>query len=239
MEFIPAIDLLDSSVVRLHQGRYDQITVYDSDPLAVALRFAEQGARSLHVVDLNGARSGTPAELETIASIVEHTSLRVQVGGGIRCPSSVQRWIDAGAARVVLGTLAVKDPELAKRLCEAHPDRIVIAIDARDGEVAVEGWLETTGKSAVETAKEVDRWSPAGILYTDISRDGTGEGPNVAATAALQSVVHSTVIASGGIGTLEHVRILAGAGVRQTVCGRALYEGAFALQDAIREAERV
>jgi len=240
MELIPAIDVLDGKVVRLHQGRYDAVTVYADDPVAEAQRFAAEGAKRLHVVDLEGARTGGPAQAAIVERIVASVpGMAVQVGGGVRDAAAVARWLGAGAQRVVLGTAAVRDPVMTARLCEDHPDRIVIAIDARGGEVAIEGWREGSGVLAEALAGRVDAWGAAAILYTDIDRDGTREGPATASTAALQQAVRATVIASGGIGTLDHVIELARAGVRAAVCGRALYAGAFTMPEAQRALDAV
>lgn len=231
MELIPAIDLLDGKVVRLHQGRYDEVTVYEDDPLAAALAFEHQGARRLHVVDLEGARSGKPAHVSAIRRILSKTSLEVQVGGGIRSESTAVQWFDAGAARVVLGTVVVKAPAEARSICTRYPGAVVVALDAREGKVAVEGWREQSTRSVVALATEVDAWGIAAILFTNIQRDGTREGPDVEGTADLQSHVEATVIASGGIGSLDDLRALSTAGVRAAVCGKALYSGAFTLSE--------
>lgn len=233
MELIPAIDLLDGKVVRLRQGRYDEVTVYADDPVAEARRFADEGAARLHVVDLEGARRGEAAHAELVERIVASVGIAVQVGGGVRDRAAAERWLAAGAERVVIGTAAIRDPAVVEALCGAHPGRVVIAIDARGGEVAIEGWEKGSGVLAAELAGRVDAWGAAAILYTDIDRDGTRMGPAVDATAALQSVVRATVIASGGIGELDHLRALARAGVRAVVCGRALYAGAFTLREAL------
>jgi phosphoribosylformimino-5-aminoimidazole carboxamide ribotide isomerase len=238
VELIPAIDLLHGKVVRLHQGKYDEVTVYDDDPVSMANRFEEQGARRLHVVDLEGARTGAPAHVPVIRGILRETDLQVQIGGGVRNEGVASQWMDAGAARVVLGTIVIKAPDEARSICERYPGAVVMALDARDGKVAVEGWQEQSEQDVVELAKEVDGWNIGAILFTNIHRDGTREGPDVEATAALQSHVDTTVIASGGIGSLDHLRALAAAGVRASVCGRALYSGAFSLSDgfaALRE----
>ncbi|MGD8316514.1 MAG: 1-(5-phosphoribosyl)-5-[(5-phosphoribosylamino)methylideneamino]imidazole-4-carboxamide isomerase [Myxococcales bacterium] len=232
MELIPAIDLLDGKVVRLHQGDYDRVTVYDDDPVSMAKRFEEQGAARLHVVDLEGARRGNPAHVAVIRDILRETRLEVQVGGGVRDERIALRWLEAGAARVVLGTVVVKAPSVVRALCVAHPGAVVAALDARDGKIAVEGWREQSGRDVSEVAEEVDQWGVAAILFTNIHRDGTRRGPDVRGTAALQSRVGATVIASGGIGTLDDLRALAAAGVRSAVCGRALYSGAFTLSEA-------
>ena len=232
MELVPSIDLLASRVVRLHQGRYDRVTVYDDDPIRVARSFERDGATRLHVVDLEGARSGAPEHIPVIRGILDATSLAVQVGGGVRTRETAERWIETGAARVVLGTMVIKAPETAQMLCREFPSSIVIALDARDGKIAVEGWQEQSGHDAAGLAERVDHWGAAAILYTNIHRDGTHAGPDIEGTVDLQRRVQATVIASGGIGTLQHVRALAEAGVRASVCGRALYSGAFTLSEA-------
>ncbi len=232
MELIPAIDLLDGKVVRLHQGKYDQVTIYDDDPLAMAKRFEDQGAERLHVVDLEGARRGQPAHVPIIQSILRETKLQVQIGGGVRNQDIAAQWMDAGAARVVLGTIVVKEPDVAHAICDCYPRAVVMALDARDGKIAVEGWQEQSEQNVTELAKEVDGWNIGAILFTNIRKDGTREGPDVQGTAGLQSHVGTTVIASGGIGSLADLRALAAAGVRSSVCGRALYSGAFTLSQA-------
>jgi phosphoribosylformimino-5-aminoimidazole carboxamide ribotide isomerase len=233
MEFIPAIDLLDGKVVRLHKGDYGQVTVYSDDPAGQARRFLAAGAKRLHVVDLDGARDGKPGNSKVIESILAAApGLMVQIGGGIRTREAAEHWFATGATRVVLGTIAIKKPELAQALCAAHPEGVVVALDAKRGMIAVEGWLEDTGKPVTEVAKQVDGWGAAAVLLTDIDRDGTREGPAVDATAKLQESIRPTVIASGGIGALEHLTALRERGVRAAVCGRALYSGAFTVEEA-------
>jgi phosphoribosylformimino-5-aminoimidazole carboxamide ribotide isomerase len=235
MELIPAIDLLAGKVVRLHKGDYAQVTVYSDDPAGQAARFQAAGAERLHVVDLDGARDGKPGNRDVIESILRAApGLAVQVGGGIRSREIAEAWFEAGAQRVVLGTVAIKNPELAQALCAAHPGGVVAALDAKAGMIAVEGWLEATDKPLSRVAQQVDGWGVGAILFTDIERDGTREGPAVASTAALQRSVQVTVIASGGIGELAHLAALRDAGVRAAVCGRALYSGAFTLEEAFR-----
>lgn len=238
MELIPAIDLLDGKVVRLHKGDYQAVTVYSDDPAGQAKRFAEAGATRLHVVDLDGARDGRPGNRAVIEAILAAApELRVQVGGGIRSRETAEHWFACGATRVVLGTAAIKDPSLVRELCRAHPEGVVVALDAKAGLVSIEGWLENTGKRVESVAAEVDAWGAAAILFTDIDRDGTREGPALESTAALQRSVKATVIASGGIGALEHLAGLRDHGVRAAVCGRALYSGAFTLEEAFRVSE--
>jgi len=232
VELIPAIDLLDGKVVRLHQGKYEQVTVYDDDPVAMAKRFEGQGAQRLHVVDLEGARQGQPVHVPIIQAILRETKLRVQIGGGVRNEDVAAQWMDAGAARVVLGTVVVKEPDVARAICDRYPRGVVMALDARDGKIAVEGWQEQSVQDVTELAEEVDGWNIGAILFTNIHRDGTRKGPDVEGTAGLQSRVETTVIASGGIGSLDDLRALSAAGVRSSVCGRALYSGAFTLSEA-------
>ncbi len=237
MQLIPAIDILGGKAVRLHQGAYDEVTVYDSDPVAVAKRFRDAGAERIHVVDLEGARDGCPKHLALIEDIVSQVGVEVQVGGGIRDRFTAERWLATGAASVVFGTAAVKAPDVVRDLAEARPGAVIVAVDARDGVVAVEGWLEDSGESVNALAERADSWGVAGVLYTDIARDGTGKGPNVEATRRLQERLETTVIASGGVGQLSHLQALRDAGVRAAVCGRALYAGAFKLQEAFRICE--
>lgn len=236
MELIPAIDLLDGQVVRLRKGDYDSATVYGDNPVEVARGFAEAGAQRLHVVDLEGARSGMPCHLDEIRRILRAVDIQVQVGGGIRSVSSAERWLSVGAQRVVLGTVAVREPAVAQRLCDQHPGRVVIALDARGDEVAVDAWTRGSGRDLTELAHHAEAWGAAAILYTDIARDGTGAGPAVDSTSALQEEVGIPVIASGGIGTLEHIRLLREAGVQAAIAGRGLYEGAFSLDEGLRVA---
>ncbi|MAQ17574.1 MAG: 1-(5-phosphoribosyl)-5-[(5-phosphoribosylamino)methylideneamino]imidazole-4-carboxamide isomerase [Sandaracinus sp.] len=236
LELIPAIDILGGKVVRLREGDYDAVTVYAEDPAAMARELEAAGATRLHLVDLDGAREGKPVNDAILARIAAETGLRLQVGGGIRSAERARLLWGRGVERVVLGTLAVKAPEVVRALAEENPAGVVVAIDARDGEVAVEGWLEGSGRETADLAREVDGYGVAGILYTRIERDGTGEGPDVGATVALQREVEATVIASGGIGHLDHVRALRDAGVRAAVCGRALFSGAFTLAEAFAAA---
>jgi len=233
MEIIPAVDVLGGEVVRLHQGRYDEVTHFEHDPTELARRFEADGAKRLHVVDLDGARAGAPGNIPVIERVLKASSLTVQVGGGIRNVDSARRWLEAGASRVVIGTAAVKDPAMVRSLCDEREGSVVVALDARKGEIALEGWTEGSGVRVEDLAVEVDSWGIGAVLFTSIEKDGTGDGPDVAATAALQERISTTVIASGGIGSLDHIRALATAGVRATVIGRALLQGTFTLAEAI------
>ncbi len=232
MLLIPAIDLLGARVVRLTRGDYTTAEVYSEDPVSVARRFEEQGATHLHVVDLDGARDGRPGNLSVIEAIVASTELSVQVGGGVRDHAAARRWLDIGAS-VVLGTAAVSDPALLRDLCTTDGSRVLVALDARGGRVAIEGWARTSEVRVEELAPQVQAWGAGAILYTNIARDGTGDGPDVEGTARLQRALDVPVIASGGVGSLDHLAALRDAGVRRVVCGRALYVGRFTLPEAL------
>ena len=191
MELIPAIDLLGGKVVRLLRGDYAQVTVYSDDPVAEARRFAAAGAKRLHVVDLDGARSGVAAHTEVVRRIVAEVPIAVQVGGGVRTRALADAWLTAGVARVVVGTAALATPEWVKALAGERGDGLVVAIDARGGRVAIDGWTETSDVLALDLAATVDGWGAGAILFTDIERDGTRTGPHVDATAAMQRAVRN------------------------------------------------
>ncbi len=231
MELIPAIDILGGRVVRLFKGDFDQVTSYADDPVAQARLFAEQGATRIHVVDLDGARTGELVNQSIVERMVRDVPAKIQLGGGIRDEARAGLWLDKGVERVVLGTFASKYPDRARALCQRHANSVVIAIDIKDGRVATQGWLESA-QDALAFAKEVGAWAPAAVLCTDVARDGTAEGPNVQLTADVQKIVGCTVIASGGIGALTHLNDLKVEGVRAAVCGKALYSGAFTLKQA-------
>jgi phosphoribosylformimino-5-aminoimidazole carboxamide ribotide isomerase len=236
MLIIPAIDLMGGKVVRLVEGKRDRATTYSDRPGDVARAFLDAGATRLHVVDLDGAFAGRPENRRAVSEIVA-VGLPIQLGGGVRDLATCERLINEGVRQVVIGTLAVKQPELFHDILETLPGRVIVAVDARDGKVAVEGWAEATSVDAFDLAAQSVEAGAAAILYTDISRDGTGVGPNVEASGRLARVLHPTpVIASGGIGSVDHLRALALAGVPQTVVGRALYENAFTLQQAFEAA---
>jgi phosphoribosylformimino-5-aminoimidazole carboxamide ribotide isomerase len=237
MRVLPAIDLLHGKAVRLHQGRYEDVTVFDDDPPAVAARFRAH-VDMLHVVDLEGAKAGTPVQRERVAAIVtSFAGGAVQVGGGVRSREALEGYLALGSKRVVLGTAAVKDPALVRALAAAHPGVVVIAVDAKEGFVATDGWTETSRIRATDLVRALSDAPMAAVLYTDVARDGTGAGPNVEATAALAAASPFPVIASGGVGTLLHLRALATIpNVESAVVGRALYDGAFSLAEAIEAA---
>lgn len=236
MIVIPAIDLMGGKAVRLSQGRADRVTEYHDRPAELAARFAQAGAEVIHVVDLDGAFAGGPAQLGAIEAIVAATrenDTTIQAGGGIREAAAVERLLAAGAGRVVVGTLAVREPEVVAKLCAAHPGRIVVAADARAGKVAVDAWTsasEHTPRALVEAAQA---WGAAAVLHTEVSRDGMQTGPAIEQTLALQAGIAIPIYASGGVGTLAHLEACAAAGVRGVVLGRALYEGAFTIEEAL------
>jgi len=235
MLIVPAIDLLGGNVVRLYKGKLDSAKVYSNAPADIARAYVQADAPLIHVVDLDAA-FGLGDNLATIQAIAD-TGAEVQAGGGVRDVKAACALLDAGARAIVLGTSAVKQPDLVKSLCREFPGSIVVAVDAHGDKVAVEGWVEKTDIEASDLAARAVEWGAAAILYTDITRDGTGVGPNVEATATLARVLHPVpVIASGGIGSLDHLRSLARAGVPQAVVGRALYENKFTLGEAFEAA---
>jgi phosphoribosylformimino-5-aminoimidazole carboxamide ribotide isomerase len=237
MDVIPAIDLLEGRCVRLYQGDYAQSQVFDDNPVAVARQWAEQGATWLHLVDLDGARAGQPMNQQAIEAIVRAVDVPVQVGGGLRDRSAVANLLALGVRRVILGTVAVEQPELVEHLCQEFPGQIVVGIDARNGKVATRGWLETSDVEAVTLAQQMAAAGVAAIIYTDIHRDGTLQGPNKAALRELASAISVPVIASGGISSTSDLLSLLSLeplGVTGAIVGRALYTGAVSLKEAIR-----
>lgn len=238
MEIIPSIDLKTGRCVRLFQGDYQQETVYSEDPLAVAIAWEEQGAPRMHLVDLDGAADGNPANLEIITAIVEKLAIPVQVGGGIRDLATAEKLLAAGVDRVVIGTAAVEQPALVQGLCGKYgKQRVVVALDARDGQIAIKGWTENTSVSALQLAKDMTAIGVGRLLYTDISRDGTLTEPNFSANAILVQNTAMKVQASGGIASLKHIERLAGIGAEGAILGRALYTGDIKLAEAIASAQ--
>ncbi len=234
MLIIPAIDLLGGKVVRLHRGSYDKVTVYDNDPVARAKRFRAEGAERLHVVDLDGAREGRCVQSATIRAIVAAFGANVQVGGGVRTREAFESYVACGAARVVVGTASLRDPKMVRALCKDFPGRPIIAVDAKGGMVATDGWTAVSETRAVDLAKSFADVPVGAILYTDVARDGTRSGPDVEHTAALARETGLSVIASGGIGSLDDLRALAKhRGVDAAIVGRAIYDGVFELREAI------
>jgi phosphoribosylformimino-5-aminoimidazole carboxamide ribotide isomerase len=241
MQIIPSIDLWQGQVVRLRQGRYDDVTVYAEDPVALATSWRGIAAR-LHIVDLAGAKQGQVVQTDLIRRIAAAFGPGVQVGGGVRSLGTIEAYLELGVERVVLGTAAVNDPGLIRAAAQAHPQKIVVALDAKAGYVATQGWVDISSQRAVDLARTYADYPIAALLYTDIERDGTEVGPNVSATAALAKESGLPVIASGGVGTLEHLRQLGrasregGGGIVSAVLGRALHERRFTLAAAIAAA---
>jgi phosphoribosylformimino-5-aminoimidazole carboxamide ribotide isomerase len=237
MIVIPAIDLLGGKAVRLKQGRYDQVTTYDDAPQAIASEWRKHVKR-LHLVDLDGAKSGSAVQASVVEKVVRSFGDGVQVGGGIRSMETVERYFAAGVDRVVLGTAAIRDPALVQRAAEKFPNRVIVAVDAKEGRVATDGWVDVSERLAVDVVKSFAAFPIAAVLYTDIQRDGMEVGPNVSETAKLASETGTSVIASGGVGTLGHLRALAtaGPGVVAAIVGRALHEKRFTLAEAVRAA---
>ncbi|NWG21598.1 MAG: 1-(5-phosphoribosyl)-5-[(5-phosphoribosylamino)methylideneamino]imidazole-4-carboxamide isomerase [Chloroflexi bacterium] len=233
MQIIPAIDIKDGRCVRLYQGNFQRATVYDDDPVAVARRWVEQGASRLHLVDLDGARSGRPVHADVIGAIVRSVQVPVQLGGGLRTEAAVASALALGVARVILGTAAVNEPDLVARLVQRFGDAIVVGVDARDGRVATEGWTDVAALRAADLVEQVAALGVRRVIYTDISRDGTLSEPNVAATAALVRPGGPAIIASGGISAIDHLRRLAAVGVEGAIIGRALYTGDLSLPEAL------
>ncbi len=232
----PAIDIKGGAAVRLVQGDMARETRYDDHPENAARRWASEGASWLHVVDLDGAVAGEPRNLDAIGRILGAVSVPVQMGGGIRTVDTAARMLALGVTRVILGTAALAEPAVVREAAERFPGRIVLGLDARDGKVAVRGWVETSAETAIDVARRFEDLPLAGIVYTDIEVDGTLRGPNLAATEALARATRIPVIASGGIGSLEHIRAVARmepAGVTGVIVGRALYTGDVKLADAL------
>ena len=228
MILFPAIDLKDGVCVRLVRGEMDQATVFNDDPAAQARAFADAGFPWLHVVDLNGAIEGRPVNGAAVSAVRDAVDMKVQLGGGIRDLETAARWLDSGVDRIVLGTVALTEPELVTEACRRWPGRVAVGIDARGGRVAVDGWTRTSDVAALDLAHRFADDGVAAIIYTDIDRDGAMEGPNVEATAALARAIDTPVIASGGVSShddLERLKAVEDAGLAGVICGRALYDG--------------
>lgn len=236
MLVIPAIDLKDGKCVRLRQGRMDDSTVFSDDPVEIAGRWVAEGARRLHLVDLNGAFEGLPVNADIVNAIAhKFPSLPIQIGGGIRSLSTIEAYIKAGVNFVILGTKAVKEPGFVAQACKAFPGRVIVGIDAKSGMVATDGWAEVSSLRADEVARRFEDHGVESIVYTDISRDGMMQGVNVDATAELARAVRIPVIASGGITDMDDIKALAAvadAGILGAITGRAIYEGTLDLREA-------
>lgn len=234
MRLYPAIDLKDGQCVRLLKGDMDKATVFGDDPAAQARAFQDAGADYLHLVDLNGAFEGRPVNGEAVRAILGATSVPAQLGGGIRDIDTISMWLDAGLARVILGTVAVENPDLVREAAKVFPGQVAVGLDARGGKVATRGWAEETDMEVTELARQFEDAGIAAIIYTDIDRDGAMAGPNVAATEALARAVSIPVVASGGVSSMEDLRALKATGVIEgAISGRALYDGAIDLGEAL------
>jgi len=236
MQVIPAIDLLQGQCVRLHQGDYDQVTRFSDDPVAQALSWQQQGAERLHLVDLDGARTGQPVNDAAIRAITAALSIPVQLGGGVRTAERAEELLACGLDRVILGTVALEQPELVEELAARHPQRIVVGIDAKNGKVATRGWIEESSTEAGDLARRFSASPLAALICTDIATDGTLAGPNLSFLRTMAEASAVPVIASGGIGTLEHLLSLLpleAQGVSGVIVGRALYDGRVDLAEAL------
>ncbi|MCL1890863.1 MAG: 1-(5-phosphoribosyl)-5-[(5-phosphoribosylamino)methylideneamino]imidazole-4-carboxamide isomerase [Coriobacteriia bacterium] len=237
MYLLPAIDLLDGRAVRLAKGDYNAVTVYNENPVAQAEQFAEQGAEWIHVVDLDGARTGTPHNTALIEAIISATGLNIEVGGGVRSLATIEHLLNAGAKRVVLGTKLIVDPDFAREACKQFGEAICAGVDARGGEVAIEGWREGAGVPAEELVGELASWGIRHLVYTDIARDGMQTGIDALAYEALARRAGFPVIASGGVSTLDDLRALCALPsgcIEGVIAGRALYEGSFTVAEAVK-----
>jgi phosphoribosylformimino-5-aminoimidazole carboxamide ribotide isomerase len=237
MDIWPAIDLRNGKCVRLQQGDYSRETVFGDDPTAVARRWISEGAQQLHLVDLDGARDGHWANRDAVEAVVREVGVPCQLGGGIRDRDTIAELFGIGVNRVVIGTRALKDPDWFRAICREYPDRIVLGLDARNGCVATDGWLETSEISAVELARQFEGEPIAAIVYTDIAKDGMLAGPNLPAMQEMAQASGFPLIASGGVTTREDVRELAGLKLSGCIIGRTLYEGQLTLSAALEAAQ--
>ena len=235
MQIFPAIDLRGGQVVRLYQGDYDQMTVYGADPCAVAREFLAAGARYLHVVDLDGARSGTAENFESIAALARQGGLFIEVGGGIRTQQRIEQYLELGVDRCILGTIAVKDFDFTKEMARRYGAQIAVGVDARDGHVAVSGWEERTAERGVDFCRRLRDGGVGTVIYTDISRDGAEQGTNLPLYEELVKIEGLSITASGGISGLEELRQLRDMGVDAAILGKALYTGRLDLETVLKE----
>lgn len=236
MLIFPAIDLYEGKAVRLLRGDYNQMTVYSDNPIEMLKDFEAQGASCIHVVDLEGAKSGTTPNLELIRSLKEQTSLFMEVGGGIRNMETVKKYMDAGVDRVILGTAAVKDPAFAEEAVKAYGEKIAVGVDIKDGEVAIHGWTESSGLDAFDFCKKMQAMGIKTLICTDISKDGAMQGTNHELYKRLSEELNLQIVASGGVSSMEDVTRLAALELYGAIIGKAYYTGAIVLKDAIKEA---
>jgi len=238
MLVIPAIDLKGGRCVRLLQGREEDATVYSDDPVSTARKWEASGAKRLHVVDLDGAFTGSQLNLESVLNIRKAVSMEIEVGGGIRDLNRIEHLISSGVNSVILGTVAVENPKLVKEACTKYPGRVLVGIDAKNGDVAVKGWVEVTTARAKELAQKMQSYGCAGIIYTDISKDGMLSGPNIEAVREMVNILNIPVIASGGISSIDDIKnLLAITGLWGAITGKAIYSGSLDLKEAIRISE--
>ena len=237
MDILPAIDLIDGQCVRLIQGQYDKKITYKDDPVAQAKEFFDAGAQWLHVVDLDGAKQGKPVNAEIVAKIAKEVPMKVELGGGIRDEAAIIQMLDAGVTRLILGSSAIKQFGWFGQMARKYPDRLVLGLDARGANLATEGWLDQGSQSILDFAKQAADLPLATIIYTDISKDGMLDGPNVERTRQLVEAVDVPIVAAGGVTTVEDIKTLKAAGVAGAIIGRALYEGSITLTEAL-EAEK-
>ena len=235
MEIIPAIDLRGGRCVRLYQGDYDQQTIFDEEPVTIALRWKSQGAKWLHVVDLDGAAAGEPRNMVVVEKIIKESRLLVELGGGIRQESVAEELLHKGVSRIILGTSAIENPRLVEKLCQRFSEAIVVGLDARDAKIAIHGWHKDTAIDVLELSREMVELGVSRFIYTDIKRDGTLTEPNFNMVGRLVAEVNVHIIASGGISSLEHLRRLKELGVEGAIIGKALYTGDIDLEEAIAE----
>jgi len=239
MLIIPAVDIKKGRCVRLLQGREDSETVFSDDPSAMAARWEGEGAELVHVIDLDGAFSKEPQNVEAVKRILDRVDIPIQLGGGIRSMETISTYLDLGVGRVILGTEAIRNPSLVEQACKAFPNRIMVGIDARKGMVAIEGWTQTTEQKAVEMAKGIEGLGLAGIIFTEIHIDGMQTGPNIEETKRMAESVSTPIIASGGVGNINDIKALARLaplGVVGIITGRALYDGRLDLKQALEVA---
>ena len=235
MRIIPAVDIKEGRCVRLVQGKVDQETVYSNDPLSMANHWDEEGAQTIHVVDLDGAFQGSPINAEIVKNIIYSSSVDIQVGGGIRTLETIETYVKAGAYRVIIGTVAQQEPEFVEEACKRFPDKIIVGIDARDGLVAVKGWVEVSEQKATDLAQKLKGYGIAGFIFTDISRDGMLQGPNLESIKEFAESTQLPVIASGGVSRLEDIKNLAkleSYGVEGVIVGKALYDKTLTFKEA-------
>jgi len=237
MDIWPAIDLRGGKCVRLEQGDYQRETIFGDDPAAMAQHWVAEGARALHLVDLDGARDGRPTNLPSVLAILRAVNVPCELGGGIRDEATVRQLLDAGLSRLVIGTRALREPEWFRSLCRTFPDRLVLGIDARDGQVATDGWLETSSVAATDLAAQFASEPVAAIIYTDIAVDGMLCGPNLAAMREMREAVRLPIVASGGVHSADDVRRLAALQLSGCIIGRALYDGKLTVRDALAAAK--